>query len=76
MLNNHIIPGCPYVKELEWHTSPVEALTAFGYVKMEFFGLRFSAFYYGLITRLYYIYGIFSKMFYPKSTFYTFRVPS
>ena len=83
MLNNHIIPGCPYVKELEWsvrhlvcsawhighlvdtlcpqpifgnyaplchvtgHTSPVEALTAFGYVKMEFFGLRFSAFYYG-----------------------------
>ncbi len=51
------------------HTSPAEALTAFGYVTMEFYGLRFQAFYYGLLTRLYYIYGISSKMFYPKSTF-------
>ena len=104
MLNNHIIPGCPYVKELEWsvrtlcawhslnenaialrplwgtvpyshatvHTSPSEALTAFGYVKMEFIGLRFQAFYYGILTRLYYIYGISSKMFYPKMTFLQF----
>ena len=38
------------------HASPVEALTAFGYVKMEFCGRRFPASYYGLITRLYYIY--------------------
>ena len=57
------------------HTSPAEALTAFGYVKMEFSGLRFQAFYYGLLTRLYYIYGISSKMFYPKSFFYNFPPP-
>lgn len=56
------------------HTSPAEALTAFGYVKMEFCGRRFPAFYYGLLTRLYYIYGISSKMFYPKS-FFTLFVP-
>ena len=34
------------------HTSPAEALTAFGYVTMEFYGRRLPAFYYGLITRL------------------------
>lgn len=51
-LSGHTMPSahfrelCPLC-HVTGHTSPVEALTAFGYVKMEFFGLRFSAFYYG-----------------------------
>ena len=75
-LSGHAMPS-PHFREpcprclVTGHTSPVEALTAFGYVKMEFSGLRFQAFYYESITRLYYIYGIFSKMFYPKSSFFT-----